>query len=310
MNRVIGAAAALAVALVSAAAPLAAADPPLRVFACEPEWGALASALGGDRVDVFVATTALQDPHAIQARPALVARLRRADLAVCTGAELEVGWLPVLQRQANNPDVNPGRLGFFEATDFVGALLEKPERLDRADGDVHAAGNPHIQTDPRRLRLVAVALAQRLAVLDGAHAAAHEARARRFLADLDAAMARWEAAAAPLRGVPVAVAHKNWAYLLDWLGLKEVAAVEPRPGIPPGSGHLAQLLVDLPRQRARAILVAAYEDPRAAAFVAQRTGIPLVTLPFTVGGSPGATDVIGLFDETVRLLLAAVKDAG
>src|SRR5438874_823977 len=142
----------------------------LRVFACEPEWGALAQELGGNLVDVSVATSALQDPHQIQAKPSLIARTRNADLVVCTGAELEIGWLPVLLQQSGNARVQPGQPGNFAAADYV-RKLEVPTMLDRSQGDVHAAGNPHIQTDPRNIAQVAVALAARLAQIDPPNAA-------------------------------------------------------------------------------------------------------------------------------------------
>ena len=133
---------------------------PLKVVACEPEWASLTKELAGNLASVYAATQALQDPHAIQARPSLISAVRNADLLVCTGAELEVGWLPVLLRQAGNATVQPGRPGNFEAARHV-TMLEVPTRLDRADGDVHADGNPHIQTDPRNIARVAQALGQR-----------------------------------------------------------------------------------------------------------------------------------------------------
>lgn len=278
----------------------------LSVFACEPEWAALASELGGDKVEVFAATKGLQDPHQIQARPALIARLRNADLAVCTGADLEVGWLPVLLRSAGNGAVQPGQRGFLYAAEQV-PLKEQPTRLDRADGDVHPAGNPHIQTDPRNIARVAAALTQRLVAIDARNEAHYRARAADFDARWRAAIARWESQAAPLKGVAVAVEHRSWVYLLDWLGLREVGAIEPKPGIPPSAGYLAQLVADLPRQGARMILYAAYEDPRPAQSVAGRVGIPAVLLPYTVGGSDGAKDLFGLFDDTVARLLAAAN---
>src|SRR5688500_5948725 len=133
----------------------------LNIFACTPEWGSLAKELGGDKASVYIATTALQDPHRIEARPSLIARARSADLVVCTGAELEAGWLPLVISQSGNARIRPGQAGYFEAADFV-ALIEKPEKLDRALGDVHAAGNPHIHLDPRRVAEVAAGLAERL----------------------------------------------------------------------------------------------------------------------------------------------------
>ena len=129
------------------------------VLACEPEWGALTQELGGEKVSIYSATTALQDPHRIQARPSLIARARSADLLVCTGSDLEVGWLPILLRQSGNANIQPGKPGNFEAASYV-RKLEIPTRLDRAEGDVHAGGNPHIQTDPRNFLPVADALAQ------------------------------------------------------------------------------------------------------------------------------------------------------
>jgi zinc/manganese transport system substrate-binding protein len=281
------------------------AEAALNIFACEPEWGALATALGGNDVDVFVATTALQDPHQIQARPALISRLRNADLVACTGAELEIGWLPVLLRQASNGKVQPGQSGYFEATQQV-TLLEKPARLDRAEGDVHPAGNPHIQTDPRNMRIVAAALAKRLAVLDPSHAAGYAQRAQAFDQALGAAIARLQAQAAPLKGIAFVSYHKAWIYLANWLGMSEVANIEPKPGVPPGSAYIADLLDKIPSLHARMIVYAAYEDPKPSQFVADKTHLPAVMLPFTVGGTDAAKDVIGFYQDTVIRLLAGL----
>src|SRR5436309_458796 len=146
----------------------------LNVFATVPEWGALTEELGGDKVKVYTATNALQDPHHVEAKPSLIARARGADLVVATGAELEIGWLPLVTQQAGNPKIQPGKPGYFEATAYV-TLLEKPTRLDRAEGDVHPGGNPHIQTDPRNIGRVAGPLAARLADLDPENAAYYQA---------------------------------------------------------------------------------------------------------------------------------------
>ena len=273
----------------------------LNVFACEPEWGALASEIGGDKVTVFTATTAHQDPHQVQARPSLIARLRAADLAVCTGAELEIGWMPVLLRQAANGRVQPGSPGYFEAAQQV-RLLEVPTRLDRAEGDIHPAGNPHIQTDPRNISRVAATLSRRMEELDQTDAAVFAARAQNFASRWMVSLQRWTGAAAPFRGATVAAYHKSWAYLEDWLGLREAATIEPKPGIPPGSQYLSQLITELPARNVRAILYSAYEDPRASEFVAGRIGATAVMLPFTVGGTVRARDLFGLFDDTIDRL--------
>lgn len=273
----------------------------LSVFATVPEWAALAREIGGDQVKVFAATHGLQDPHRIEAKPSLIARARNADLVVATGAELEVGWLPVVLRESGNARVQPGSPGYFEAARFV-RMLEIPTRVDRADGDVHAGGNPHIQTDARNFLTIGAALAQQMAALDAANAGAYQAGYARFAAKWREALARWEKAAAGLRGVPVVVQHKSFAYLFDWLGLREVATLEPKPGIEASAAHVSQVIAQTASARPRLVLRAAYDAPRAAAGFAQRTGVPLAVLPFTVGGSEQATDLFGLFDDTLAKL--------
>lgn len=296
--------------LIAAPALLAAlpAQAALRVLACEPEWGALAQELGGNLVEVSVATGALQDPHQIQAKPSLIARTRNADLVVCTGAELEIGWLPILLQQAGNEKVQPGRPGHFAAADAV-RKLDVPTQLDRSQGDVHAAGNPHIQTDPRNIAQVATALAARLAQLDPAHAADYAKRQADFAQRWQQAMARWAAQAAPLKGVPVVSQHKAFVYLYDWLGLKEVAVLEPKPGVEPTASHLQGVLATLKATPARMVVYAAYQDSRPADWLSKNAGIPAVKLAFTVGGTEGAKDLFGLFDDMLAKMLAAAGTA-
>ena len=278
----------------------------LNVLACEPEWGALAQELGGDRVKVTNATTALQDPHHIEARPSLIVRARNADLLVCTGAELEVGWLPILLRDSANPLIQPGQPGNFEATRYV-VLLEKPQRLDRADGDVHAAGNPHIQTDPRNIALVADAMSKTLATIDAANAAYYQARHADFMGRWRAAITRWETQAAPLKGVAIVVQHKAYPYLENWLGLKQVASLEVKAGVEPSVASLSAVLAKLSMTPAKMVVRSVYNDDRASTWLAQRTNLPIVVLPFTVGGTPAASSLFGLFDDTIERLLAANK---
>jgi zinc/manganese transport system substrate-binding protein len=278
----------------------------LNILACEPEWGALAAELGGDKVTVYNATTALQDPHRIQARPSLLARARSADLLACTGAELEAGWLPILLRQSGNANIQPGKAGYFEAAAYV-HKLEIPARLDRAEGDIHAAGNPHIHTDPRNIALVADALAKRLIQLDAPNAGYYQVRQRAFSEKWQAAIQRWEKQAAPLRGIPVVVQHKAFPYLSRWLGLQEIAVLESKPGVEPSSGHLSEVLAQLSRQPVKMVLRTAYQDGRSSEWLADRAKIHAVALPFTVGGSEQARDLFGLFDDTLQKLLAATQ---
>lgn len=277
----------------------------LQVLACEPEWAALTQELAGPLAEVSSATTALQDPHQIQAKPSLIARARKADLVVCTGAELEQGWLPVLLQQSGNAKVQPGQLGHLAMADSV-KKLDVPASTDRSQGDVHAAGNPHIQTDPRNIALVAPVLSARLAQLDAAHAADYAKQLVSFKERWQQAMTRWSTQAAPLKGVPVVSQHKGFPYLYDWLGLKEVAVLEPKPGVEPSAGHLQTVQAALKATPAKMVLYAAYQDAKPSDWLSRNAGIPAVKLPFTVGGSDAARDLFGLFDDTLARLLAAL----
>jgi len=276
------------------------------VFACEPEWGSLAKELGGDKVEVYIATTARQDPHHIEARPSLIARARSADLVVCTGAELEVGWLPLVLSQSGNARIQANGPGYFEASRQV-RLREIPSSVDRAQGDVHAAGNPHIHLDPRNIAAVAQALAARLRELDPAQAPWYEQRSKDFLQRWQLAVARWEKQAAPLAGMTLVVQHKDLSYLVAWLKLREVGTLEPKPGLPPTTAHLSALLAALEKEPARAVVYSAYNDARAAEWLSQRAKIPAVMLPFTVGGSERAKDLFGLYDDTLARLQAVLQ---
>lgn len=291
--------------LLLAACVPATAHAALKVFACEPEWGALVKEIGGDQVSVYTATTAMQDPHHIEARPSLIARARNADLLVCTGAELEIGWLPVILGESGNPAIQPGQPGQFFAASYV-AMLEKPAALDRSAGDVHAGGNPHIQTDPRNFTRVGAALVRNMAQLDPGQAAFYQARWKDFSSRWQAAIARWEAKAAPLRGVPVVVQHKGFPYLENWLGLKEVAELEPKPGVEPSLASLAAVKAQLARTPAKMVIRAAYQPARPSEWIAREAGLKQVVLPFTVGGDKEAADLFGLFDDTVNRLLGGL----
>lgn len=278
----------------------------LKVFATVPEWGALAREIGGDQVQVFTATTALQDPHRIDARPSLIARARGADLLIATGAELEIGWLPAVQRESGNKRIQSGAEGHFEAAQHV-VMLDIPVRMDRADGDVHAGGNPHIQTDPRNILKIGEALAQRMKQIDPANAAAYDSRWRGFSERWRASLARWENAGAPLKGVAVITQHKAWAYLFDWLGMREVGTLEPKPGVEPTVAHLSLVRDQAANSRPRMVIRAAYNSTRPAEWLSDAAKVPVVVLPFTVGGTPEAKDLTALFDDTVARLLKPLK---
>jgi zinc/manganese transport system substrate-binding protein len=278
----------------------------LNILACEPEWASLAHELTGDLADISSATTAYQDPHHIQARPSLQSKARRADLLVCSGSELEIGWLPLLLRKTGNPKIQMGQPGYFMATEHV-RMMGKPKVIDRSEGDIHAAGNPHIQTSPENILPVARALTEVLTEIDSAHADQYLKNFDSFSARWKEAMQSWQQKAEPLRGKSVITYHKNWIYLENWLGLKEAGTLEDKPGIPPTSGHLSSLLQQAQSEQIQMIIYGSYQDPKAAKWFSERSGILAVELPATVGGAKGADDLFGFYEVIIDRMLATLK---
>ena len=297
---------ALAAALAAALLSPAAADAEVRILACEPEWAALAEEIGGEDVVVHSATHGRQDAHYIRARPSLIAKVRRAKILFCSGADLEVGWLPVLLERGGGRIVQPGQPGHIMAADHV-EVLERPEALDRSLGDIHPGGNPHVHLDPRNIAILAEVLTERLEQVDPERAEAYRQRLASFQARWADAMAGWQERAAELRGMKVIVYHKAWVYLLRWAELDRVAVLERVSGVPPTATHLVEVLQQVRDSGARGILRAPHEPGDATEWLSGKTGIPVVDLPFTVGGRPEATDLFSLFDSTLALL-EEVKD--
>ena len=273
----------------------------LNVFSCEPEWAALVQEVAGDKVTITQATTAFQDPHMLQARPSLIAGARSADLLICTGADLEIGWLPLLLRRSGNPGIQPGSPGYFMAADYV-RRIEIPASVDRSQGDVHPQGNPHIHLHPRNIERVAEALADRLGQLDAANAEVYRANADDFLRRWNEARDRWEEQAASLAGLRLVSHHRSFSYLADWLDLDIVATLEPKPGIPASGAHLSRLLEQLTPAPPAGIIRAPFENEKPAHWLSDRLTIPVIEMAFTVGGSERATDLFGLYEQTIATL--------
>jgi zinc/manganese transport system substrate-binding protein len=285
------------------APPLSMAD--LNILACEPEWAALADLLGGENVKTSSATSALQDPHYIQARPSLISKVRRANLIVCSGAQLEIGWLPMLMRKGNNPKVLPGSPGFLEASMHV-KRLDVTGSSDRSQGDVHPQGNPHIQTNPHNILLVARAMTERMVQLDTENALEYQQRLLDFSQRWNNAITGWEKRASSLRGNRVIAHHKSWIYLEDWLGLEELATLEPVSGIPPTAGHLSSLLERFPDSNSADFIIRApFQSAKPSDWLSERTGIPAVLLPLSVGGTDAASNLFKWFDDILDRLMSA-----
>ncbi len=273
----------------------------LNVFVCEPEWGSLVDELAGDRAETTIATTAFQDPHRLQARPSLIAAVRRADLIVCTGADLEIGWLPLLLRRAGNAKIQAGNPGYFLAANHV-RRIEIPASIDRAQGDVHPQGNPHIHLNPRNIRRVAEALADRLRQVDSANSAYYQSRLHDFEHRWSEATEQWEDRILQFDGLRLASHTRSFSYLAAWLDLDIVATLEPKPGIPASGAHLAAVLEQLTADPPVGVIRTPYENEKPSGWLSERLGIAEIVLPFTIGGSSESVDLFSLYDETIRML--------
>ncbi len=273
----------------------------LNVFVCEPDWGSLVDELAGDMAETTVATTAFQDPHRLQARPSLIAAVRRADLIICTGADLEIGWLPLLLRRAGNAKIQAGNPGYFLAANHV-RRIEIPVSIDRAQGDVHPQGNPHIHLNPRNIRRIAEALTDRLRQVDSANSAYYQSRLHDFQHRWSEATEQWEDRAIPLEGMRLASHHRSFSYLAAWLDLDIVATLEPKPGIPASGAQLSALLEQLTPNPPAGVIRTPYENEKPSEWLSERLNIAEIKLPFTIGGTSDSVDLFTLYDETIRML--------
>lgn len=294
---------ALAAVVALLAAGPAAAD--VRLVASLPSLGSIAREVVGEKGTVTVLAPAEQDPHFVDGKPSMILALNRADALLFVGLGLEAGWLPPLITSSRNAAIQPGAKGSVEASSLVGPLLEADAKVDRSLGDVHPGGNPHFWLDPARVRMLALALGEKLAALDPPNAAAYRENAKRFASVIDGRIATWKAEMAPYQGRAIVPFHKSLVYLSAWLGLREIATVEPLPGISPSPSHLANLILRLRDEKPAPVVASEpWYNLRTAETVAQKSGAHLVRLPGDVGSAPGKDTYVAHMDEVLARLRA------
>lgn len=278
----------------------------LNVVTTTQDSAAIVQAVGGEQVQVQSLTPGTRDPHFAEATPSMIRRVYQADLLVLIGADLEIGWLSPLLETARNGRVLPGAPGYLDLSASV-SLLDKPAGpVSRAQGDVHARGNPHYWLDPRNGLRMAQAIGARLSEIDPAHAADYRARLAAFQQELERRLPVWQASLAGLKGKPVVAYHKSFVYLADAFGFRIVAEVEPKPGIPPNAAHLQRLIQTIRAQQIGVLIMEPYYERRSADYLARETGIKVAVLPQSVGAQPGISMYFDLFEAIV----AAFKAAG
>jgi zinc/manganese transport system substrate-binding protein len=283
--------------------PAARVEAKLRVVGTLPDFAAIATELGGDRVEADSIIQGTEDPHFVDPKPSHILRVNRADLLICIGLGLESGWLPVLLTQARNGAVQVGAPGYLDASQFVQAK-EVTARADRAMGDVHGGGNPHYYVSPPEMLKVSEGIYRRLVQLDPDGRAEYDQRWQAFSRRYQEKMAAWRAALAPLAGSKVVEYHASWIYLLDWLEFTSVGTLEPKPGIPPSPGHVTQLLMRVKDQGVRFVFREIYHADSLSQVFASKAGARLLDLPTMVGAEPGIETLWDKWDRIVQLLTA------
>ena len=278
----------------------------MEVVATTPDIGAIAQAVGGDKVHVTSLARGTEDPHFVDAKPSFARILNKADVLIEGGAELEIGWLPPLVDNARNRKIVRGGDGRIDASEGI-SLLEVPAKLDRSEGDVHAMGNPHYLLSPQNGKIVAKNLAAKFAKLDPANAATYEQNAQKFLAALDAKLSEWSTLLKPVQGVKVVAYHKSFEYFAQSFGIKVVGYIEPKPGIEPSPTHINALIPKMKEEGAKLIIMEPNRPKKTPEYVGSVIGAKVVLLPLLVGGNGEATDYIKLLDYDVKAVVAALK---
>jgi len=279
----------------------------LNVVASTTDLAALAAEVGGDRVTVTSIARGYQDPHYVEAKPSFLLLLKRADLLLVVGLQLEIGWLPPLVTQCGNPKIQQGAPGYFDSSQFAEILEIPTGQITRAMGDVHPLGNPHYWLDPQNGWRIAQGIAQKLTQMSPGDAAYFAERLQSFQQRLAEAEKRWDEQMKAYRGRKVVTYHRSWPNFTKRFGLDVVDYVEPRPGIPPSPGHIFELIGLMKRNNVKVILVEPYFDLKTPNSVASQTGGQVVVLLPSVGGEKEVTDYFKLFDYDVGLLVKAFQ---
>ena len=278
----------------------------VNIFACEPEWEALAKEIGGEKVKTFSATHANQNPHYIRARPSLISKAVKADIIFCSGASLEVGWLPLLLQKAKG-SVQSGNDGYLMASEYV-KVLEKTMVADRSMGDVHPEGNPHVHLNPHNISLIAKELTKRLELIDATNQSFYRSRLDNFILRWEEAINRWEKNSSDLKGMQVVIHHKTFSYLIDWLELTEVASLEVKPGIPPTASHLKGLLQQFKSKSPDVIIRTPFDPGDGSMWLSEKINTPAIIMPYTINGNDNSADLFALFENSINLLKGAFND--
>jgi zinc/manganese transport system substrate-binding protein len=294
-------AAALIASLPALLAPNAA-DAAVKAVVTYPYIESILKEVGGDRVEISVLAKGNEDPHFVVARPSFIGRLRMADLLVINGASLGIGFVPPLIRQASNNKILPGSAGFLDLSQYV-ELIDKPQKVSRAEGDVHPEGNPHFILDWHNVPAVAKALSDKLAEVDPAGTEFYAGKLKSFLERWQKKSDELDKKAEGLKGKTVFQYHRLFNYFAGRAGIKIAGELEPKPGIQPTGKHIEELISEAPVKKVFFVMADAYHEQKSPEVLAQKLGIPWAVIPQDVGAVPGAKDIFSLYDTMLGSLL-------
>jgi zinc/manganese transport system substrate-binding protein len=297
--------AAFALVLALACPPPTRAAGKVQIMTATSDLAALAQEVGGDKVEAESIARGYQDPHFVDAKPSFLLKLKRADLLIVVGLELEIGWLPPLITQSTNPKIQVGGPGYFDASRFAKILEIPTGQVTRAEGDVHPLGNPHYWLDPENGLRIAKGIADKLSEMHPGDAAYFSQRYSDFEKRLKEADQKWLAQMAPYSGRKIVTYHRSWPNFAEHFQLNVVGYVEPRPGIPPSPQHTVELIQQMKRDNIRIIVVEPYFDLKTPNAIARETGGQVLVLPPSVGGEKEIKDYFSLFDYDIAKLKQA-----
>jgi zinc/manganese transport system substrate-binding protein len=295
-----------ALLIVAAAGSLAPAAAKLYVVTTTPDLAAIAREVGGDKVEAESLALGTQDPHFVDAKPSFILKLNRADLYVKRGLDLEVGWAPVLEKGARNPDILYGGKRYVDASAGIAPLEIPSGVVSRSLGDVHPFGNPHYQRDPVAAKTIAKNIADGLVRIDAGNGAYYEQRLADFDRRIDERLAGWMKELAPYRGAKIVTYHKSWEYFTSRFGLEAIGEMEPKPGIAPSPAHLAELINLMIAQHVQVVIKEPFYPDNLTRVVAEKTGAKVLTLPESPGGVPGTDDYFSFMDYIVKQVAGAL----
>jgi ABC-type Zn uptake system ZnuABC Zn-binding protein ZnuA len=288
-------------------APLSGAEDKLNVVTTTADLASIAKEIGGDRIEVASIAKGYQDPHFVEAKPSFLLLLKRADLLMVVGLELEVGWLPPLIEQSRNTKIRPGTSGYLDLSGGVDILDRPTTKVDRSMGDVHAQGNPHYWLDPANAVRMAIMMRDKFATIHPNDAAYFEQRLQSFKKKMDESFKRWMATLAPFKEAKIVTYHRSWSNFEKRFGLDVIDFVEPKPGIPPSPSHVFELIGTMKDNGVKVILVEPYFSLKTPNSIAEKTGAKVVVMYPSVGGEDGLDDYFKLFDRNTKALADALR---